>query len=270
MPEKTKLISITDITSYLYCPRKFYLTRIIGIKEKPNQKMVIGRLKHTIIELFSKKEESLVNQIDKDYDKLDLVIMYENFIAGIAEKVFFDSREIIEAMRISKEEVFKKTMKDFANDLKVRIASIKQALEKGHKSEDIWKNLPSKFISELRLESCAYGLKGRIDRVEIIEKDNLIIPYELKTREDKVYYSDEIQLSAYAMMLEDIYHRVIKTGFIESGSLKQEIEITQEHKDNVLKLAEEIRNLKQGDVPPMPSNFNKCSKCDLQEECMKL
>jgi CRISPR/Cas system-associated exonuclease Cas4 (RecB family) len=53
------VLSITDITSYLYCPRKFYLKKVRGIKEKPNQAMIKGRLKHEILDIFNKMKKIL-------------------------------------------------------------------------------------------------------------------------------------------------------------------------------------------------------------------
>ena len=127
--------------------------------------------------------------------------------------------------------------------------------------------MDSVFISELKLESEELGLKGRVDRVEIDRKNNLIIPYELKSRNEKIYLSDQIQLTAYAMLLEFLHKKKIDKGFIESGSNKSEFLITPEDKNNVLTLAEEVRNLKQGLPPPILSNFNKCKNCSMRDIC---
>lgn len=267
---KKELISVTDIVSWLYCPRKLYLTRVMKLREPLNSKMLIGKLKHNIIENFSKKEEQLIKRIDKKYDKVELSIIYSEFIKEIAELVFSINKQSIDAFNLSREEVLKKTIKDFSYDLKIRIENIEKKLSEGFLGEELWKNLDSLYVSELKLESENLGLKGRVDRVEIIKKENIIIPYELKTREDKIFHSDEIQLTAYAMLLEDLYKTKIEKGFVESGENKKEIEIKEENKDKVLKIADEIRNLKLNLPPLMQSNFNKCKSCSLNEDCPKL
>ncbi len=269
--QKNNLISITDITSYLYCPRKLFLTKILKLSAPPNSKMIIGKIKHEILELFSKNEEKLVCTLEKNYDKLDLVLIYEDYLTALAKNVFIQHLALLESMRLDPAEILKTTLHDFSSDLKIRIESIKKSLDRGFIKEELWANLDTLYISELRVESLAYGLRGRVDRIEVSKKTGQVIPCELKTRiGEKVFYSDELQLTAYAMLLEDMYKQKICRGFIESGANKQEIDITQDHKDNVLKLAEEVRNLGKSPPPPILSNFSKCAKCDLQEDCMKI
>jgi CRISPR/Cas system-associated exonuclease Cas4 (RecB family) len=40
----------------------------------------------------------------------------------------------------------------------------------------------------------------------ISKKENTINPVELKSRESQIYQSDELQLTAYAMILEERYN----------------------------------------------------------------
>jgi len=267
-----KIISVSDLNSWLYCPRKLYLIRVKKMQIAPNRNLVIGKIKHNILESFSKREEHFISSIEKDYDKLDLLFMYEDFLRSIADLVFAENMEMIERFMIDREDIFKKTLRDFSEDIKLRIASIKEAIKKGYLKEKIYPHLDSIYLSELRLESPAYGLRGRVDRILVSRKDNSIVPFELKSREEKIFHSDEIQLTAYAMLLEDHYKINIPRGIIEVGNKRQEIEITNVNKDEVLKLANEIRNLQNPNTlpPPIQSNFNKCKNCEFKEACMSL
>lgn len=267
MTEPKKTISISDITAWLYCPRKLYISKVKGIRQPLTREMLIGKMKHQTLEAFSKKEKELVVKIDKDQDKLDLVFMYEQFLKEITEKIFKENIRAVESFRINKEEVIKKIIGDFLEDIKLRVQNIKKKLGLGFFGEELWKNLDSIYISELSLESESLGLRGRVDRIEISRIDNNIIPYELKTRESKIFPSDEIQLTAYAMLLEDHYRKKIDKGIVEINNKKQELEITEEKKQEVLRLADEIRNMKENFAPPMLSNFNKCRSCSFNEIC---
>ena len=229
--------------------------------------MIIGKIKHSILENFSKREETFIAGLDKKYENIDLVFMYEEFIKNIANSVFMQNYDVIQQFMVDKEDILKKTLRDFNQDIYLRIKNIKQAMEKGFFKEDIIKNLDSVYLSELRLESENIGLRGRVDRVQVIKSTNEIIPYELKSREDKVFPADELQLTAYAMLLEDFYRTFITKGIVEVGNNKQEVQITQEHRDEVMRIADEIRNLANSVIPPMQSNFNKCRFCDLKEAC---
>jgi CRISPR-associated exonuclease Cas4 len=268
--QNKKVISISDIVSWLYCPRKLYITRVKRIQQPMTKEMALGKLKHSILENASKKEIELVSSIDKQYDKLDLVLLYEKFINNTADKIIFENKKMVEGFRINSEELKKKIVSEFVQDIKLRVESISEKMKEGLKKEELWENLDKIYISELSLESEHYGLRGRVDRVEISRKLDLIVPYEVKSRADRIFPSDEIQLTAYAMLLEDYYKRKVERGIIEVTGMKKEIPITEENKAKVLDIAEQIRNLSEKNPPPMQSNFNKCQKCIFNEFCADL
>jgi len=266
-PKNKFFVNVTDIVSWLYCPRKLYLTKIKKIKQPLTKPMLIGRIKHNILESFSKSEQRLVSSISKDYDNLELFIIYENFLKKISSQIFLMNNNIIDSFHLDRQEIFKKVLDDFSEDLKIRILSIKKGLEKGFFKEQLWNNLSPKYISELKLSSDNLELKGRVDRIEINNKKEMI-PYELKTRAGKIYHSDELQLTAYAMLLQDAYKKPIIKGIIESGPNKQEIPITYENKQEVLEIIKKIKNLINDPIPEMQSNFNKCRNCGLKNNCI--
>jgi CRISPR-associated protein Cas4 len=271
--EKTtfkKWVSVTELTAWNYCARKLFIQKILKISPKLNKAMLMGKLKHQILEVFSKNEENIVRNIEKDYDKLELVFIYEDFIIKLGNQIFHENEKAIANFDINRDELIKKVLKDFSQDLRLRVSSIKEKLKLGIFRDELWNSLDSLFVSELKLESSELGLRGRVDRVEIVKSTNEIIPYEVKNREEKVYHSDEIQLAAYALLLSEHYKTQVKRAFIESGNTKQEIPITEELKKEVLELIEKIRNMENSPPPAMLSNFNKCRSCEFQEECMKL
>jgi len=267
MTENQKIITISDIVSYLYCPRKLYLSVVEGIRGPPNKLMIEGKLRHNILESFSNKEENLVKQITKDCEPEEILLSYQAFLRDLAKEIFLKNNNMIEGFSINRTELFKKILQNFEEDMKIRVLSIKKGISEGFFGEELWKNLKPRYISEMRLESEILGLRGRIDRVEF--NDNSIIPYELKSRENKIFFSDEIQLTAYAMLLEEAYKTKISEGIIECSGKKQRTEIKPENKSIVLEIAEKIRHIDEN-VPEMPSSFSKCAKCDLREDCLRM
>ena len=265
-----KWVSVTELTAWNYCARKLFIQKILKISPKLNKAMLMGKLKHQILEVFSKNEENIVRNIDKDYDKLELVFIYEDFIIKMGDQIFHENEKAIANFDINRDELIKKVLKDFSYDLKLRVTSIKEKLKQGIFGEKLWASLDSLFVSELKLESSELGLRGRVDRVEIVKSTNEIIPYEVKNREDKVYHSDEIQLGAYALLLEEHYKTQVRRAFIESGDNRQEILITPELRKEVLELIERIRNMENSPPPAMQSNFKKCQSCEFQSECMQM
>ena len=156
--------------------------------------------------------------------------------------------------------------------------SIEKTMQKGFLGKQLLEKLTPKYISEMTLVSESLGLKGRADRVMIIHDDKTIIPFELKTREaEKIWDSDEIQLTAYTMLLEEKFQKTIPLAILESGNKKHELIITPDLKQKVRDLIKEIRELyksaesgQEKPAPKFPSNFSKCQTCFWDEHCREM
>ncbi len=256
-----KLINITDITSYLYCPRKLWL-KMKGFKEPATQKMISGFLKHKVLDIFNKNESSIVSSIKEKINLSGLNQLYKDNLLNIARQVLESHKSQAQAFGINEQDFLKQILKISEPEIKLRVESISQSQEKGFLGKELWRNLKPKYLTEFEIVSEELGLKGRVDRIKLQEE---IIPYEFKTREE-IYESDKIQLAAYALLLEQEFSKPIALGIIETSSQVLEIELTQELKNQVLEIAEKIRNLEE---PSLPSNFNKCRACKFQKECFE-
>ncbi len=256
------LINVTDIISYLFCPRKLYLKLVKGIKEPPNQKMIAGFLKHKVFDIFNKNEQVLVSSIKEDINKEKITEMYEKYLTDITEETAETYSNMVRSFSINPDELLKDILILMSKEIKLRADSIKAILHL-YKGKDLWRNLTPKYLTEFEIISYELGLKGRIDRVKFEEE---IMPYELKTREE-IYESDKLQLAAYSLLLEKEFNRKINKGIIEVKNKQEEIIITEQMKSQVLEIAEKIRKFEKDKEPNFYSNFNKCEYCRLKEEC---
>lgn len=259
-----EIINVTAISEYLYCPRKLFLKKIGGKREPPNKRMIIGKIRHDILDLFGKNESLLVSEIRERKGKEDIKKMYESLIRDIAGEVFYRNENLIDSFKIDKKELLAFLLKDLQEEIKIRVDSVLATLSLGYLGIDLWKNLKPKYITELSVISDELGLRGRIDRTKISDG---IVPYEIKTKQE-IYDTDIIQLSAYALLLEERFNVKINRGILQLTTGENVIEITDENKKKVLMLADEIRNLKT--PPQLPSSFKKCENCSFREECFEL
>jgi len=260
-----KLISVTDITSYLFCPRKVYFKLVKGIKEPPNQKMILGFLKHKIFDIFNKNESIIVSSISGDDKKL-IKNTYLEALTRIVQEVSSIYYSMMNSFSIQFQDLLKPVLKSMNAEIELRAASIAEALRKGFRGKELWRELKPKYLTEFEIISEELGLKGRIDRVKLEQE---IIPYEIKTRE-KVYQSDIIQLAAYSLLLEKEFNKPVTKGVIETSEKQETIEISQEMKNQVLEIAEEIRNLSEENLQSnFSSNFVKCENCSFKEDCFE-
>ena len=271
------MLSVTDLSSYIYCPRKFYLQKIKGIRLPPTKPMIEGLIRHEVVEKFANNEKDIILNFTQKLKKRDIINSFQKFLDNLNEIIIEKYRPRINQHAISPRELIKKINAQMQNEFSLRADSISNTMDKGFLSHELWTNLKPKYFSEMRLVSENLGLKGRADRVMIA--DETIIPFELKTRPtEKIYPSDEIQLTAYAMLLEEKFNQPIPLAILESGNIKHELTITQENKEKVKDLINEINDLIRKSTsqtgyrpnPKFPSSFAKCQICDLEEECAGL
>jgi len=257
-----KIINITDITEYLYCPRKVYLKLIKGIKSPPTKRMINGMLRHKVFDIFNKNEKPLIEEIKEKTEEKEIREQYEILLDDISKYVLAQNYSLASKFSIDKKDFLKSIGETMNPEIELRIKSILIVLEKGFFGKELWRNLSPKYQTEVKLESVDLGLKGRVDRVMFSES---ITPFEIKTR-DKIYDSDKIQLAGYALLLEKEFNKEINSGIIEFLGQRQNVEITQELKNQVFEIAEKIRNLTDENAQ-FPSNFQKCANCELKENC---
>jgi CRISPR-associated protein Cas4 len=263
---KKPLINVTDLAKYMYCPRQFYLEKIVGVKKPVTKEMIEGRIRHEILEIFSDNERSVIESLDKIENDFEIRKKFEGFLKEIIKDVLERNKKIIDDFKIDSNEVEKRAEKQINKEIELRVKAIESTLKKGFFGKELWENLEPKYYSEFMVFSNSLGLKGRVDRLVIDKKE--IIPFELKSREmDRVFESDEIQVAAYVMLLEHYFDRKIDFGVLEAGDARFQIDVDDKKRKKVLEIINEIQaNLSK----KFPSSFAKCEKCGFKKECDEL
>ncbi len=260
-----KLLNVTDLSSYLYCPRKYFLTKIKGIREPTTKPMIEGSLRHKVLESFSNQEELFVSSLNNQ-NKPEIINKFNLFLQNTIDNIFSKNLFMIQKFSIQLKELREKISESMKNDIELRADSIETAIKKGFSGKSLWDNLSPKYLSEFKFESENLGLVGKADRIMISKETNEIIPFELKTRQaDKIWPSDEIQLTAYAMLSEEHFNKPILHAVLEAGNIKHKLFITEEMKQKVIDLILEIRSLTTS--AKYPSSFAKCQACSLKSYC---
>ncbi|MFZ5955810.1 MAG: PD-(D/E)XK nuclease family protein [Nanoarchaeota archaeon] len=270
---KKNLINVTDLSSYIYCPRKYYLEKIKGLKQAPTKVMIEGKIRHEILEEFGKTELKFLENfelINKEFTKKKMLICYENFVKKIIEDNFKKNMHIIKNFKINENEFASIIFESMKEEIELRAESVDNAIKKGFFGKELILNLIPKYASEFYLESETLGIKGRADRIVFSDLTNKnIIPFELKTREiQKIYLSDEIQLACYSLLLEEKFCTKIPVAILQAGNKKFEVLISSELRQKVFDLIEQIRDIEKNLV--FPSNFSKCQTCAYEKECGEL
>ncbi len=266
------MYSVTLLSSFLYCQRKIYLEKVLGLKEPIRKELVLGKVKHQAFEHASKIEKEIIISIKEKLSFEKLHQIYKEKYAGLVRSLILKSQAALRQFDIDSEQLFNKTINNlyvFAQERALLVSS----LIENHNifGNELWEKLTPKIRSELKIKSRKLELSGIIDQVEIYKKG--LVPIELKTgkapKED-AWPGHKIQLTAYALLLEDLYKTQIKEGFIyyiESNE-KRHIALNPFMKQEIGEIKNKLKSLLISKKPPhITSNSKKCEICGLRDTC---
>ncbi len=283
------LFSVTDLSMYDYCKRKFYLQKKLKLKEPIKPSLIIGKIKHNTIEQFTIKEKELLLKIKKSYEEEQIKKILEETYNKIYKEEIIKNKNYLYDFNISIEEVYE-DKKVFLADINLRTKIILQNIKKGLIGEELYKKMNPKIITEKKIEIKNYSLKGIIDRIieEKKEEKTILKIYEFKTGKSPktgIWNSQKIQLESYLILLKEKTKKeeekketnkkeeqkiIVEEGIIHyiDENIERKIKYNPFMRIEVLKKVEELKEtLKENKIPEKTLNKNKCKNCGLKEYC---
>ena len=266
------MISVTLLSGYLYCPRKVYLERVLGLFEPPKEALVRGSIRHETYDLVNKNEENIVKSIKEKLSLEKIREKYQNEYLKFLRIAITNNKDRLSKFDLKPEQVFLQTYPLIMNEIDSRSEHIFKFIEKHNIfGTELWEKLTPKIISEIKIESKSLGIRGIIDQIEKYETG--VVPVELKTGKtpnEGVWPSHKIQLAAYALLLEEHYDKEVKEGFVTYLDSKQRrhIAINAFLRLEVKELIKKVNGLLgSAAIPPIAANENKCRVCGLKDDC---
>ncbi|MEM3126794.1 MAG: CRISPR-associated protein Cas4 [Candidatus Woesearchaeota archaeon] len=269
-----KLIPATSLASYLYCPRKLYLEKVIGLVEINKEAVTKGSIRHYCYELINKNEEEIIKSIlTKDRDEIYFIFKkkYFEFLKSAIEKY----KQDLISLGISPEEFFEETNKYMINEAFDRSLAVFNFINKtGLFGEKLWKSFEPKHISELKIEAKELGVRGVIDQIEVYGKN--LVPFELKTGKapsDGVWPGHRMQLGVYILMLEWEKGKKISYGYINylDQNKKSIVLMNPFLRMEIFELIEKVKKLLASEnLPKKVEQIGKCNACALKQRCWQL
>jgi CRISPR-associated exonuclease Cas4 len=146
-----------------------------------------------------------------------------------------------------------------------------------HKTEDFFKESRKGIVHEFGVEiaSSEFCVFGQVDVVEYhFDRDDrkklvAVIPIEYKRGKEKKEKSDEVQLCAQGLCLEDMTKTPVNYGFLFyfSSRERKRIEFSKELKEITLDTINAVRSLYALGTNP-PAEYKKgCNSCSMREMC---
>lgn len=192
---KGKRLSISQISDYYSCPYKFFLKRVVKLKNDlpmDFRNFDVGNFLHRVAELFC---HSFKNQKIVELNKVKQEIL---------DKVFLEFKEV-----------------EFSENKTIKIALKKESFMLMDKLNDYFENANFKpEIMEysfkdypLLVDGKKYKFDGKIDRVDTLRTDSndwfLVVDYKTGTYASQIelkniYYGEKLQLLMYAKAYKEL------------------------------------------------------------------
>lgn len=190
------LISVTTLSSFLYCPRKLFLQHVLKAEEPPKKATIKGIIRHEAYDRINSIEKSIISRIIKKHTEEDIRRMYQNAYSNTLINTVMAHKKKLEKVDLLPINVFKEAWKLLKREAEMRSTEIIRFIQKNKVYEDeLWEALVPKIQTEIRVSSKRLRLKGIIDRIDMY-KDR-IVPVELKTGKaprDGVWPGHRIQI----------------------------------------------------------------------------
>ena len=139
----------------------------------------------------------------------------------------------------------------------------KNADEKGYETSGA-----AKLLRALPLYSEKYGLSGRADIVEV--RAGEMIPVEYKKGKRREFDNDNIQLTAQALCLEEMFEKPISRGFIFHAASKRRREVVFDKnlRNETIAVIEAVREILETEIIPAAEFKPRCNGCSLYGTCL--
>ena len=180
LTEQPTLISVTDLSSYMYCARLLYQRKVLGYEEKLNAAMILGAIRHNFYDVANKHEEKIVAHLPSEASKEEVATAYSNMYQNLLRAAVMNHANSLAIFDLEPEQLLPQLQPIAVAEANERAENVYRFAEQhGVFGEELWQQLVPKILTELKVKSAMLRLKGVVDKVEIYA--DTVLPIELKT-----------------------------------------------------------------------------------------
>ena len=285
-------LSVSNVCEFLYCPRKLFLTKILGLKEIEKQELVLGELQHKFYEIINYEDEKIIKKITGDIELSKLKRAFRLHYSQVLRQLIISKRTTLSKFSHSLIDVLNHNWHLVITESEKKALNTYNFIKKHNiYGDELWTKLTPKIKSEIKIKSDKLNIKGVIDRIMIYPDKIEVI--EIKTGappSQGIWDSHRMQTALYLLMLkENLYNKnnsfinhINNIGIINNTEhLKVEgyvlysntqqltpVIINPFLEDEIYELIRKTRELINSKlIPHKLNNENKCNRCSLQDKC---
>ncbi len=254
------IVNVTDLSSYMYCPRKLYIQKVLRIKEPLNQPMASGMLKHSVMESAYKSEKQAIISIKKETSSIEFESLISLIYSQALDKQLEQKASMLQQCGISPEIIREQLMPRLLIEAKNRASEIFRFSQNNQSfGFELWESMIPKVFSEVRVLSKELRLLGRIDKVELYP-DKCVV-HELKTGKipESIWPSHRVQASAYCMLAERKFNKQAKESVLNYGIEQKKLVMNPFMQNEVLEVTEKVIGLLESKTMPEECKKTGCN-----------
>ena len=164
--KQPQFVSVTDLSSYLYCPRALYQQKVLGYPEKLNEAMVLGSIRHSFYDQANKQEENIVVSLPAGLSKESIISAYSDTYGSLISEVAISHSKSLAVFDLDAEQIAKKLQPIALAESAERAANLYSFYSQNNVlGEELWQLLTPKILTEMKVKSETLRLKGVVHRV---------------------------------------------------------------------------------------------------------
>lgn len=268
------MINVTDLSSYMWCPRKLYLTKVEKLRIPKKAPLIKGIIKHEVIEKLNLIEKQIIQDIKKPTKLTDIEQTYQDNYKQLFLSIIEENQEQLQEFKIGKKEFFEQSWFIYQNEAAERAVTLSDFIEKNKLfGTELWNSIEPKYVTEFKIVSKNLKIKGKIDKLEIY-KDK-VIPIEMKSGkmpDQGVWPQNKIQLIAYCLLAKEHFKKQTDYGYVHymDHNQKRKIILNPFSKIDFFNIRDQILSMIETRTPPQILNNKKCDMCEFKEQCQSL
>ena len=265
-------IPVSLLSTYLYCPRKVFLERVLKLREPPKRPLVLGTIRHEALEGAALAEEGIVLDINSLLSQEEVLNLYQKKYSSLLRDVMQKHSSSLGSLQVDLMDAYEGAFESLMREAKERAMNLHRFMNASKLlGEDLWKGLTPKIRTEVRVESDALRLIGIVDKIE--DYGDALVPIELKTGKvprQGVWPGHRIQAGAYALLLEEAFQKPISTVIVHylDANEKRVITMNPFMKEEITMLVQEVAEILDNFLlPEFCDAPQKCASCGLKKKC---
>lgn len=257
-----KLLPVSALSSWIHCPKQFYISYVLDIEEPPKDVMILGLIKHKLHEKISQEEKQIISTLKKE-DNIQEKL--HSAYTRLLQIIITNQANALRMVSVPLTTAFQKAVPIVKFESTDNAARITPLLQQGLTGNDLWNALTPKVKVEYSIQSQKLGLKGRIDRLELYE--NTLLPVELKSGNppnEGIWEEHKIQATSYAMMLEETFNTTVPEAIVHyvDHNSRRTIVLNPFLKEKVTETTTKVRNCLETKEIPDGCGRDGCQACN--------